>query len=177
MQQQLIKSLEKAEKRHFKIYIKRSSANEDLKVIQLFDALDKMHEYDEQILFKKIPSLNKSKLANLKSHLYSELLASLRLLKSRENVDLQLREHLDDARILYNKGLKLQSLRILEKAKELARTNQKVNTLVQLISLDKKIETLHITRSSTEKTQQLAETMSQTFFNGLNPQITFLFNN
>jgi hypothetical protein len=53
------------------------------------------------------------------------------LLKSRENVDLQLSEHLDDARILYNKGLKLQSLRILEKAKELARTNQKFNTLVQ----------------------------------------------
>src|SRR4249920_1794689 len=90
---QLIKSLEKAEKRHFKIYIKRSSANEELKVIQLFDALDKMTEYDEKILFKKISSLNKSKLANLKSHLYAELLASLRLLKSRENVDLQLSEH------------------------------------------------------------------------------------
>ena len=78
---QLIKSLEKAEKRHFKIYIKRSSANEELKVIQLFDALDKMSEYDEKILFKKISSLNKSKLANLKSHLYAELLASLRLLE------------------------------------------------------------------------------------------------
>jgi hypothetical protein len=154
---QLIKSLEKAEKRHFKIYIKRSSANEDLKVIQLFDALDKMHEYDEKILFKKISSLNKSKLANLKSHLYSELLASLRLLKVRDSIDLQLSEHLDHARLLYNKGLKLQSLRILEKAKELARTNQKFNTLVQLISLEKKIETLHITRSSTEKTRQLAE--------------------
>ena len=154
---QLIKSLEKAEKRHFKIYIKRSSANEELKVIQLFDALDKMQEYDEQILFKKISSLNKSKLANLKSHLYAELLASLRLLKSRDNIDLQLSEYLDDARILYNKGLKLQSLRILEKAKDLARTNQKFNTLVQLISLEKKIETLHITRSSTEKTRQLAE--------------------
>jgi hypothetical protein len=72
-------------------------------------------------------------------------------------VDLQLSEHLDDARILYNKGLKHQSLRILEKAKDLARTNQKFNTLVQLISLEKKIETLHITRSSTEKTQLLAE--------------------
>lgn len=81
---QLIKSLEKAEKRHFKIYIKRSSANEELKVIQLFDALDKMQEYDEKVLFKKMSGLNKSKLANLKSHLYAELLASLRLLKSRK---------------------------------------------------------------------------------------------
>lgn len=154
---QLVKSLEKAEKRHFKIYIKRSSDKEDLKVVQLFDALDAMDEYDEKVIFRKIDSLNKSKLSNLKTHLNKQLLASLRLLKSKDSIDLQLSEHLDNARILYNKGLKLQSLKILEKAKELAQTNQKFNTLVQLISLEKKIETLHITRSSTEKTEKLAE--------------------
>ena len=115
---QLIHTLEKAEKRHFKLYIKRSSAKEDLKVIQLFDALDKMEEYDERLLFKKIPSLTKPQLANLKTHLYKELLASLRLLRTSDNIDLQLSEHLDHARLLYNKGLKLQALRILEKAKE-----------------------------------------------------------
>ena len=154
---QLIHTLEKAEKRHFKLYIKRSSAKEDLKVIQLFDALDKMEEYDERLLFKKIPSLTKPQLANLKTHLYKELLASLRLLRTSDNIDLQLSEHLDHARLLYNKGLKLQALRILEKAKDQARANQKFNTLVQLLSLEKKIEILHITRSTTEKTQQLAD--------------------
>lgn len=143
---QLVQSLEKAEKRHFKLYIKRSSAKEDLKIIQLFDALDKMEEYDEKIIFRKIPSLTKPQLANLKTHLYKELLASLRLLKTTDNIDLQLSEHLDNARLLYNKGLKIQSLRILEKAKELAVANHKYNTLVQLISLEKKIEILHITR-------------------------------
>ncbi len=153
---QLVHSLEKAEKRHFKLYIKRSSGKEDLKVVQLFDLLDKMHEYDETALLKKISDNSKTKLANLKTHLYKELLASLRLLKTTDNIDLQLSEHLDNARILYNKGLKQQALRIIEKAKEQARTNQKFNTLVQLISLEKKIETLHITRSSTDKTEQIA---------------------
>ena len=153
---QLVHSLEKSEKRHFKLYIKRSSAKEDLKIIQLYDALDKMHEYDERLLLKKMPDITKTQLANLKNHLYKQLLASLRLLKSHDNVDLQLSEHLDNARLLYNKGLKIQSLRILEKAKELARTNQKFNTLVQILSLEKKIETLHITRSTTEKTEALA---------------------
>jgi hypothetical protein len=152
----LVHSLEKSEKRHFKLYIKRSSSKEDLKIIQLFDALDKMEEYDETGLLKKLTDNSKTKLANLKTHLYRELLASLRLLKTGENVDLQLSEHLDNARILYNKGLKLQSLRIIEKAKELAKANHKFNTLVQLISLEKKIETLHITRSSTDKTQTIA---------------------
>lgn len=154
---QLVHSLEKSEKRHFKLYIKRSSAKEDLKIIQLFDALDKMKEYDELILLKKIPGITKTQLANLKNHLYKQLLASLRLLKTSDNIDLQLSELLDNARILYNKGLKIQSLRIIEKAKELARENQKFNTLVQLLSLEKKIETLHITRSSAEKTLHIAE--------------------
>lgn len=154
---QLVHSLEKAEKRHFKLYIKRSSSKEDLKIIQLYDALDKMQEYDEQALLKKLTDNSKTKLANLKTHLYKELLASLRLLKTGENVDLQLSELLDNARLLYNKGLKQQSLRIIEKAKEVARVNQKFNTLVQLISLEKKIETLHITRSTTEKTEKMAE--------------------
>jgi hypothetical protein len=154
---QLIHSLEKAEKRHFKLYIKRSSAKEDLKIIQLFDALDKLQEYDEKLLLKKLsPNVTKPQLSNLKTHLYKQLLASLRLLKSTENIDLQLSEHLDYARLLYNKGLKLQSLKILEKAKDFARANNKFNFLVQVISLEKKIETLHITRSSLDKTEILS---------------------
>ena len=154
---QLVHSLEKSEKRHFKLYIKRSSAKEDLKIIRLFDALDKLSEYDEKILLKSLNDITKPQLSNLKTHLYKQLLASLRLLKTNENIDLKLSEHLDNARLLYNKGLKIQSLQILEKAKELARTNQKMNFLVQVLSLEKKIETLHITRSSIEKTQILAE--------------------
>ncbi len=152
---QLVRSLEKAEKRHFKLYIKRSSGKEDLKIIQLFDALDKLPEYDEKNLLKKLKGVTKPQLANLKTHLYKQLLASLRLLKTTENTDLQLSEHLDYARLLYNKGLKIQSLKILEKAKELAKTNQKFNFLAQVISLEKKIETLHITRSTLDKTEQL----------------------
>jgi hypothetical protein len=154
---QLVHSLEKSEKRHFKLYIKRSSAKQDLKIIQLFDALDKLDEYDDKLLLKKMPGISKTQLANLKNHLYKQLLASLRLLKTTDNIDLQLSEHLDNARILYNKGLKIHSLRILERAKELARANQKFNTLVQLLSLEKKIETLHITRSTTDKTKQITE--------------------
>ena len=154
---QLISSLEKSEKRHFKLYIKRSSAKEDLKIIRLFDALDKMPEYDEKILLKKLSGVTKPQLYNLKTHLYKQVLASLRLLKTTDNTDLKLSEHLDNARLLYNKGLKLQSLHILEKAKELAKANHKFNFLVQVLSLEKKIETLHITRSTLEKTKVLAE--------------------
>ncbi len=135
---QLIHSLEKAEKRHFKLYIKRSSSNEDLKIIQLFDAIDKLEEYDEKQLLKKLKNIEKPQLANLKAHLYKQILGSLRLLKINENIDIQLNEQLDYARILYNKGLKIQALKITEKAKQIARTNHKFSFLIQVISLEKK---------------------------------------
>lgn len=154
---QLIKSLQKAEKRHFKLYIKRSSNNDDLKIVQLFDVLDKLEDYDEKQILKKTPAIQKTQLANLKAHLYKEILSSLRLLKTTDNIDLQLSEHLDFARLLYNKGLKHQALKIIEKAKDVARANQKINSLAQVISLEKKIETLHITRSPLEKAEMLAQ--------------------
>ena len=153
---QLIKSLEKAEKRHFKLYIKRSSGNEDLKIVRIFDALDRMKEYDEKILFKKLGDLTKPQLANLKTHLYKQILASLRLLKSADSMDLQLNEQFDYAHILYKKGLFMQSLRIIDRAKELARANQKFNFLPQLLALEKRIEGLHITRNVEFRSDSLA---------------------
>ncbi|WP_342664138.1 hypothetical protein [Segetibacter koreensis] len=152
---QLIHSLEKSEKRNFKLYIKRNSSKEDLKIIQLFDAMDKLSEYDEKLLLKKLSSIEKPQLSNLKTHLYKQLLASLRILKTSENIDLQLHEQLDYARILYNKGLYLQSLKILDKLKEFARFYNQDSFLIQVISLEKKIETLHITRSMQDRADRL----------------------
>ncbi|HEY4061095.1 MAG TPA: hypothetical protein VGM30_04305 [Puia sp.] len=154
---QLIHSLEKAEKRHFKLYIKRSSTKEDLKIVQLFDALDKLADYDEKSLLKKLPGIEKPQLSNLKTHLYKQILASLRLLKSADSIDLQLNEMFDYAHILYKKGLFQQSLRILDRAKETAMANQKFNFLAQVLALEKRIETLHITHSMQMRAEQLSD--------------------
>ncbi len=153
---QLIKSLEKAEKRHFKLYITRSSAKEDLKIVRLFDALDKINTYDEKILLKKLPGTEKRQLYNLKTHLYKEILASLRLLKSTDSLDLQLNEQFDYAHILYKKGLFSQSIKILDKAKETAKQHQKLYFVAQVIALEKRIENLHITRSMQSRADTLA---------------------
>ncbi len=154
---QLIHSLEKAEKRHFKLYINRSSANENLKIVQLFNVIDKLVVYDDKAVLKKLPSFQKNQLSNLKAHLYKQILASLRLLKSDSSIDLQLNEMFDYAHILYKKGLFQQSLRLLEKAKDTARANQKISFLSQIISLEKRIEFLHITRSTPNKSETLSD--------------------
>ncbi|MEO5646780.1 MAG: hypothetical protein ABIQ56_00380 [Chitinophagaceae bacterium] len=153
---QLVKALQKGEKRNFKLYIQRNSSNEDLKIVQLFDALDKLNDYDEAVLLAKIPNIKKEQLANRKAHLYKQILASLRVIDSNENIDIQLHEQLDYARILYNKGLYLQSLRILEKTKENARQHHQISFLVQVLFLEKKIEALHITRSIKDRSRDLA---------------------
>ncbi len=153
---QLIQSLQKGEKRNFKLYIKRNSSNEDLKIVQLFDVLDSMAEYDETVLLNKLNTIRKDQLANRKAHLYKQILASLRLLETTENIDIQLHEQLDYARILYNKGLYIQSLKILDKAKENARSHNQYSFLVPILFLEKKIESLHITRSLKDRARDLA---------------------
>lgn len=153
---QLIHSLEKSEKRNFKLYIQRNSGNKDLKIIELFDALDKLKEYDEGLLLKKLGSIAKPQLSNVKTHLYKQLLASLRLIKINDSIDLQMNEQLDYARILYNKGLYHQSLKILEKVKEFAISHHQHTFLIQVISFEKRIETLHITRSLQDRAEQLS---------------------
>ncbi len=158
---QLIHSLEKSEKRAFKLYIKRNSHNGDLKIVQLFDVLEKSNEYDDTLVLRRIPSIKRQQLSNLKAHLYKQLLSSLRLLKNEEDLDIQLHEQLDHARILYNKGLYLQSLKILERIKELALSCNQDSFLIRIISLEKKIETLHITRSMQDRADKLAAEASE----------------
>jgi len=153
----LIKSLEKSEKRNFKLYVKRNSASANLKVIQLFDAMDKMEEYDEALLLRKNKDLKKEQLSNLKAHLNKLILSSLRLIKQEDNITLQLHEQMDFARILYNKGLYIQSLKVLEKMKELAAAHQQITYLQQILFFEKKIEVLYITRSMQDRADQLSD--------------------
>lgn len=154
---QLIKSLEKSEKRNFKLYVKRNSADPNLKIIQLFDAMDKMDDYDETTLLRKNPSLAKQQLSNLKAHLYKSILSSLRLIKQEDNITIQLNEQMDFARILYNKGLYLQSLKVLDKMKEQARQYEQITYMAQILFFEKKIEALYITRSMQNRADKLSK--------------------
>jgi len=158
---QLIKSLGKSEKRNFKLYINRNSSSEELKIVQLFDALDRMDEYDEAVLLKKNTSISKQQLSNLKAYLYKQILSSLRLINDESNIDMQLHEQMDHARILYNKGLYLQSLKVLDKLKEQAKHFNQLTYLQQALFFEKKIEGLYITRSLKNRAEELSKEADQ----------------
>ena len=152
----LIKSLSKSEKRHFRLYVNRLSGADTGLFMQLFDVLDKEKFYDESTLLKKIKGLKRLQISNLKRHLYRQILTSLRLVNTTKFVDMALREQIDFAKILYTKGLYLQSLKILDKAKTNARTNHQDLLELEIIEFEKLIESRHITRSIENRADQLA---------------------
>jgi hypothetical protein len=151
----LIKSLSRAEKRNFKLFTSRNTGSGDLKIVQLFDAFDKMEEYDEAAFLKKNKTLKTEQLPNLKAHLYRQILSSLRVLRDDNNIEIQLYEQQEHARILYNKGLFQQALKVLARIKEAARQYHQNTFWLQALIFEKKIESLHITRSNRDRAQSL----------------------
>lgn len=154
---QLIRSLTRAEKRHFRLFVKRNQSSNDILFLQLFDYLDKHKEYDEPQLLKKIPDIKKSQLSNLKAHLYKQLLTSLRLLSKNHNEDIQIREAIDYSRVLYNKGLYRQALDALDKAKAKAKDNGFYTLSMEIIEFEKLIEGQYITRSIEGRAEELTD--------------------
>ncbi|MFB9053424.1 hypothetical protein ACFFVB_10085 [Formosa undariae] len=142
----LVKSLTKSEKRQFKLYVGRLGVNNDSKFLNLFNILDKLSVYDEDFILKN-GDVKKQQLANVKAHLYKQILISLKLNPSHQNIRSQIREQLDFASILYHKGLYKQSLKILDKSKELAIQNEEKNLAFEIVEFEKLIESQYITRS------------------------------
>ena len=152
---QLIKSLSKSEKRQFKLYVGRLGVNTDSKFLNLFNFLDKATRYEESAILES-GIVKKQQLANIKAHLYKQILISLKLSPSHRNIRAQIREQLDFASILYHKGLYRQSLKILDKAKELAISNEEKNLAYQVVELEKVIESQYITRSIGSRADELS---------------------
>jgi len=143
----LISSMDKAEKRNFKLFAQRYNSNKNVHFIALFDSLEQMTEFSEEKLQLAFPNTSRVNMNNLKRHLYAQILKSLRLLHTNKNVEIQLREQLDFAQILYGKGLYLQSLKLLDRITPLAEAASKNLLYFEILEFQKQIESRHITRS------------------------------
>ncbi len=163
----LVKSLSKSEKRSFTAYSSRFQDTDGLMYVKLFELMEKQKALDEDALCTKLKLKDKSQFSNLKRHLYKQILASIRVVQINKNVDIQIREYLDFVDILYAKGLYLQSLKILDKAKSLAQKTKNDILYLSIVETEKTIESKHITRSGADLTidlvmftQKISETIS-----------------
>lgn len=142
----IIKSLTKAEKRNFRLYVQRLQSNEDVLYVKLFDILDKAEDYDEALVLDKMGDISKSQFVNIKRHLYTQVLKSLRLIF--ENIEsIKVREQIDFSHILYSKGLYLQAFKLLDRVKEMLPEGGHDLLRLEIIEFQKFIEERHITRS------------------------------
>jgi len=150
----LVKSLTKSEKRQFKLYAGRLGGNSEKNFLALFSVLDKLEEFDEKQILANT-NIKKQQVSNSKAHLYRQILVSLKLNPIHQNAKMQVREQLDFATILFNKGLHKQSLKVLDRAKNIAISNEESNLAFEIIELEKVVESQYITRSMSSRADDL----------------------
>ena len=97
----LVRSLTKAEKRSFRLFVNRNPSAGDSLFMQLFDLILKDKKYSDTIAVERIDGLKKTQLSNLKANLYKQILSCLRLTESKRIAEIQVREQIDFAKILY----------------------------------------------------------------------------
>lgn len=137
---ELIKSLNKSEKRYFKVFSSRHTIGEENSYIKLFDFIDKLQEYDEDEVFAKFKGqalLNKFSIT--KARLYANILKSLDTFHSTSSIDAQIFRSIHSAEILYNKGLYKQAEKILHSAEKQARKHENYNLLLEIKEKQKKL--------------------------------------
>lgn len=153
----LIQSLSKAEKRNFKMFIRRNNRNqEELKQTILFDIIERFGSIRHAVVKRELAGLSKKNLAELSTLLYRNILKSLRILQSGEQ-DYRIRETIDHAQLLYQRGLFKNSLELLAKAKQDAKQAQKFFLVYEIIDFEKKIESRHVTSSHQQRANELTE--------------------
>ncbi len=155
----LIRSLSKPEKRYFKLYSSRHILGEVNNYQLLFDAIDKMKEYDESRLHKKFAGQAfLRQLSIAKRRLYDHILYSLDAYHAHGSIDSELRRLVNCALILYKRSLYSQAAKLLKSARKLAERYDKHTILLDISLLEKKlIETGNYTRIDEEDLLQIQE--------------------
>ena len=135
----LIKSMTANEKGYFKKYISSFEKGKGNSV-RLFDILDKLTVYDEKVVIRKLSdSKMTNKLSTYKRNLRSLILKSLRSYWSNNNVDLEITNMLQNAQILYEKGLYNQTSKVLKSAFEMCAKYERFEYLTEVMRREEQL--------------------------------------
>ncbi|WP_116127648.1 hypothetical protein [Lewinella sp. IMCC34183] len=153
---ELINSLDSSEKRFFTRYTNQTGSGEEDKFYRLFRYLSEGGSLEDRpAIAARVGVTRAGQLVNLQRHLYARLLDALRLQHRRRDTGIQVREQIDFANLLYDRGLYLHALKVLTRAKELAIAYHLDLHHLLIIDFEKTIESRHITRSSSGRMTSL----------------------
>ncbi len=108
-----------------------------------------------------MPEVTPVALVNLRRHLYHHLLNSLRLVQVGADPTLQIHELIDFAHIVYARGLYMQALQLLERAKELAMRHHQDVQHLGILEFEKRIQSRYITRATSAQMAELTSNSQQ----------------
>ncbi|UXP33969.1 hypothetical protein N6H18_08425 [Reichenbachiella agarivorans] len=154
----LIKSLKKSEKRYFKL---SNEGTDDAKYSRLFSIIDQQKHFDDEEILTKDPELKPQQLSNLKAHLYTKILDTLRDYNSSTLPNIRIRDMVDHAEILFNKSLYTQCADIIKKAKKLAIKSDNLEMQLEILKWEKQMLT-HSTKGGLERTNKIIRETEET---------------
>lgn len=159
----LIKSLTKAQKRYIKVNNTHVIGKKN-NYMMLFDALDKMDEYDEDKLAAKFKDTNFIKhLPSEKNYLFELILKNMRSFNTDRTIVFTLQSLLQDIYFLSEKGLHEACLKKIKKAKKLAYKYEEFSYLIELILWERRLLSFlfvdDLTTRVREQTEEMAHAM------------------
>lgn len=138
----LIQSLSGAEKRYFKLFVKRGKSDKHNKYIRLFDAIDAQKQYDDEALRQLVyhgKPIQSRKYSELKSYLYELVLKSLQGYDEQSSIDFKLKNILLNVRVLFKRAHYSEALEQVQKGKKLAYTYNQFPVVLNLMAWEKRI--------------------------------------
>ncbi len=136
----LIKSLSPSEKRYFKLLSGFHRGSRKSNYLRLFNLIDRQEKYDERELLKMFRRDKRAaRFSDVKQHLCSLILRSLRLFHADSTVNARLGNMIQEAEILYNRSLLRHCMKILSSAKKLAIAFEKFLPLMEIIAMEEDV--------------------------------------
>ncbi|MEO1258794.1 MAG: hypothetical protein AAFZ15_08345 [Bacteroidota bacterium] len=129
----------KSEKRYFKVFCGQSTGNNNY--LRLFAALDEQEVFDEAVIRKKFKGEKfLQQLHVTKNYLRKLILKSLRNYHGKISKDAELKAHLLNLEVLYNRELYQHCLTELKRAEFLATTYELKTGTIEVINWKRKLE-------------------------------------
>ncbi len=137
---ELLISLEKREKKAFKLYIKQFGDPASLKFVQLYHILLKHPSCPSSEITKINPALKKAQIPNLRAELLKHLLESLRYASQVGLPEAEIRRTMDYAGLLFERGMIHHAVRKVKKARKLAEKHDLLELLFEIAQREKLVE-------------------------------------
>jgi|GEM_PF-1811928 len=134
--QPIIRTLSKSEKRYFKLFASRTTADGDERPIRLFDAIDKQEEIDEARVRKEAGLAQDQLYHTVSLQLHDILLKSLHAFHEEKTPEPKIRAQLHYTELLLAKGLEKHARQQLKVARDLARKHELLEYMPAILELE-----------------------------------------